>query len=94
MALSGCDDVSDSDEAIAAAEQACAHVIYQGAVPPKQGDKPGWLAYPQKSEDGLIKGWRVYGDYDASGNGGLAYVQLEVFVPRNGKPTDCVGIVN
>jgi hypothetical protein len=94
MSLTGCDDVHNPDEAIAAAEKACTNAVENGSVPPKPGDKPRWYASSEKLADGGIDGWDVSGDYDASGNGVLAYVRVKVFIPRRGKPTQCTGTVD
>jgi hypothetical protein len=100
LALSGCDDVGTSDQAIAAAERACADVIYHGSFPPKPGEQLRWLAHPQNAEIGKGDGWLVASSYDDSGPGNgsepphLAYIRIEVFVPRKGKPARCVGMVD
>lgn len=100
LALSGCDDVRTADQAIAVAERACADTLYHGQFALKPSEKLGWLAYPQNPETGKGDGWLVAASYDASrpGNGSqppaMAYVRIELFVPRKGKPAQCVGMVD
>jgi hypothetical protein len=100
LALSGCDDVSTPDQAIAVAERACAGTTQHGEFALKPDQKLAWLAYPQSAETGKGDGWLVASSYDASrpGNGSepptMAYVRLEIFVPRKGKPAQCFGTVD
>jgi hypothetical protein len=99
LALSGCDDVRTADQAIAVAERACADTLYHGEFALKPDEKLGWLAYPRNAESGKGDGWLVASSYDASrpGNGTkppvMAYVRIELFVPRRGKPARCIGMV-
>jgi hypothetical protein len=100
LTLSGCDDVSTADQAIAVAERACADTTHHGQFALKPDEKLAWLAYPQSAETGKGDGWLVAASYDASrpGNGSeppaMAYVRIEFFVPRNGKPGHCIGMVD